>query len=91
MPVEFAIHGFHSASLAEEAYHRTAALLTETMGFRLSAEEAGRCRYVAPGAGPAGVVDIMCAPERRQGRMGVGTVHHLSLIHISCWTSGFRI
>ena len=78
VPVEFAIHGFHSASLAEEAYHRTAALLTETMGFRLSAEEAGRCRYEAPGAGPAGIVDIMCAPERRQGRMGVGTVHHIA-------------
>ena len=35
VPVESAIHGFHSASLTEGGYQRTASLLTDTMGFHL--------------------------------------------------------
>ncbi len=78
VPPESAIHGFHSATLGAEAWLRTAELLTDTMGFRQTAQEANRCRYSSPSGGPAGIVDVMCAPERRQGRMGVGTVHHIA-------------
>ena len=50
IPLEFAIHGFHSASLTEGGYQRTAALLTDTMGFRLVGEEGNRFRYALAGA-----------------------------------------
>src|SRR4030095_1650246 len=35
VPLEHAIHGFHSATLTEEGYEQTASLLTEHLGFRL--------------------------------------------------------
>ena len=45
VPPEFAVHGFHGATLSETGYEQTAALLTETMGFRLLAQEQNRFRY----------------------------------------------
>jgi catechol 2,3-dioxygenase-like lactoylglutathione lyase family enzyme len=78
VPVDVAIHGFHSATLSEGGYLKTAKLLTDTMGFHLRGEEQNRFRYVSPSRGPAGVVDVLCAPEHTQGRMGVGTVHHIA-------------
>lgn len=44
---EHAIRGFHSATLSEEGFDRTAALLTDTMGFKLVAKdnEEGRFRF----------------------------------------------
>ena len=39
IPQEYAIHGFHSATLTEAGYQRTAALLTDTMGYRLVRQE----------------------------------------------------
>src|SRR3954469_9216608 len=51
---------FHSATIAEEGYVRTAQLLTETMGFRLTKEEGNRFRYEVAEGGPAATVDVMC-------------------------------
>ena len=45
VPAEFAVHGFHGATLSETGYERTAALLTGTMGFRLLGQEQNRFRY----------------------------------------------
>jgi glyoxalase family protein len=44
---EYAIRGFHSATLSEEGYERTASLLTDTMGFKLVAKDSkeGRFRF----------------------------------------------
>jgi glyoxalase family protein len=44
---EHAIRGFHSATLSEEGYERTASLLTDTMGFKLVAKDnkEGRFRF----------------------------------------------
>jgi glyoxalase family protein len=48
------------------------------MGFRLIQQEGNRFRY-ALGAGNAGtMVDVVCAPEQRPGRVAVGTVHHIA-------------
>jgi catechol 2,3-dioxygenase-like lactoylglutathione lyase family enzyme len=78
VPLEHAIHGFHSATLTEAGYERTAGLLTETMGFRLVQREGNRYRY-ATGAGGAGAMaDVLCAPEEQPGRIAVGTVHHIA-------------
>ncbi|MBV9470185.1 MAG: VOC family protein, partial [Abitibacteriaceae bacterium] len=52
VPGEHAIRGFHSATLSEEGYERTAKLLTETMGLHLLQEEGNRFRYAAGDGGP---------------------------------------
>jgi catechol 2,3-dioxygenase-like lactoylglutathione lyase family enzyme len=78
IPREFAIHGFHSATLSEGGYLKTDELLREVMGFELIGEEQNRFRYIIPSRGLASTVDILCAPEQYQGRIGVGTVHHIA-------------
>jgi glyoxalase family protein len=78
VPVEHAIHGFHSATLSEAGYERTASLLTDAMGFRLIAQEGNRFRYAAEAGGPGAMADVVCAPEERPGRVAVGTVHHIA-------------
>ncbi len=79
---EQAIRGFHSVTLAEEGYERTAELLTGTMGFRKTGEDGNRFRYAAgegKGSGAAGsVVDLVCVPDSPRGRLGAGTVHHVA-------------
>jgi glyoxalase family protein len=78
VPADFAIRGFHSATLSETGYERTAALLTETMGFKLQGQEQNRFRYSIGGVGPGGVLDVICAPAAPEGRIAVGTIHHIA-------------
>ena len=78
VPREFAIRGFHSATLSETGYQRTAALLTDQMGFRLSGQEQNRFRYEADTGGAGKTVDVLCAPDNREGRVAAGTVHHIA-------------
>ncbi|HKU50729.1 MAG TPA: ring-cleaving dioxygenase [Nitrososphaera sp.] len=78
---EHAIRGFHSATLSEEGYERTASLLTRTMGFRLAAEDnkKGRFRFISsmnPSLGST--IDILCQPATSRGYGGTGTVHHIA-------------
>jgi glyoxalase family protein len=75
---EHAIRGLHSATLCVEAPARTARLVTETFGYEAAGEEAGRQRFRARGGAPAGIVDLLCQPDRMRGRMGAGTVHHIA-------------
>jgi glyoxalase family protein len=77
VPQEHAICGFHSATLSEEGYEKTAALLTGTMGLTLVGHEVNRYRFSA-GSGRAAVVDVLCTPDSRPGRLGAGTVHHIA-------------
>ena len=42
---EHAIRGFHSATLSEEGYERTASLLADTMGFQLVAKDNKEDRF----------------------------------------------
>jgi catechol 2,3-dioxygenase-like lactoylglutathione lyase family enzyme len=78
VPLEHAIHGFHSATLTEAGYQRTATLLTETMGFKLTQQEGTRFRYAAKSGEAGAIADVLCAPEERPGRVAVGTVHHIA-------------
>ena len=73
-----AICGFHGATISEEGYEQTARLLTATMGFSLVGSEGNRFRYRAPGDEDAAIVDLLCAPGGRFGRLGAGTVHHIA-------------
>ncbi|HEX8032936.1 MAG TPA: ring-cleaving dioxygenase [Ktedonobacterales bacterium] len=79
VPPEQAIRGFHSVTLWEEGYERTAELLTETFGFRLLATEENTYRYAASGEqGPATLVDVRCAPGFWRGSVAAGTIHHVA-------------
>jgi catechol 2,3-dioxygenase-like lactoylglutathione lyase family enzyme len=78
VPVQFAIHGFHSATLAERDHQPTAKLLTDTMGFKLIAQDGNRYRYAADSGESARTVDVVAVPNERQGRVLVGTVHHIA-------------
>ncbi len=78
VPVDFAIRGFHHVSLSENGYERTASLLTDTLGFKLIQEHGARFRYAASSGLPGTIVDLICAPEGRPGRVAVGTVHHVA-------------
>ena len=73
-----AICGFHSATLSEEGYEQTARLLTDTMGFSLVGNEGSRFRYQAGEGGAGAIVDLLCTPDGRSGRLGTGTVHHIA-------------
>jgi glyoxalase family protein len=78
VPAPFAVRGFHSATLREADHRTTAGLLTDTMGFRLAAQDGDRFRYAAESGGPAAIVDVVRAPGERFGRVLVGTVHHIA-------------
>jgi glyoxalase family protein len=76
--LDFAIRGFHHVTLSENGYERTASLLTSTLGFKRIQEQGARFRYAASGGAPGTMVDLICAPEGRPGRVAVGTVHHVA-------------
>jgi len=79
LPEPFALRGFHSATLAEEGYERTAALLQEVLGLKPIGVENRRFRYaVDDEESPASIVDVVCAPAGPAGQVGAGTVHHLA-------------
>ena len=78
IPPEYAIHGFHSATVAQEGYERTAFLLTETLGFRLVQQESNRFRYAVGRGEPSLIVDVVCMPDSAAGGLGSGTVHHIA-------------
>ena len=78
VPLEFAIRGFHSATLSQADIRGTAALLTDTMGFHLVAQDGDRFRYAVNDGHPAGLVDVFRRPEGKPGRVLVGTVHHIA-------------
>jgi glyoxalase family protein len=78
VPLEFAIGGFHSATLSESDHGATSALLTNTMGFRLLERDGNRFRYAVDSGESAAMVDVLHAPGERQGRVPVGSVHHIA-------------
>jgi glyoxalase family protein len=79
IPVEQAIHGFHSVTISEEGYENTAKLMAEVMGFKSIGNEQNRFRYRAgSGDGFASTVDLLCVPDAHHGGMGAGVVHHVA-------------
>lgn len=78
VPVEHAIRGFHSATLSEEGYERTAKLLTSTLGFKLIDHNGSRFRYRIGEGGVGSLIDVMCVPNIQPGIVSSGTVHHFA-------------
>ncbi len=77
VPAEHAVHGFHSVTLSEQGYERTARVLS-TMGFRKVSEEGNRFRFEVGEGGSGARADVLCASEAPHGRIGAGTVHHIA-------------
>ena len=73
-----AVQSFHSATIAEEGYEKTARLLTEVMGFAFAGEDGNRFRFTASGGGPSKIVDVLCSPDAARGMVSAGTVHHIA-------------
>lgn len=80
VPVQHAVRGFHSITISEEGYEKTARLLGEVMGFINVASEMNRFRYRAAPAddGPGNLVDLVCVPDAHHGSPGAGVVHHVA-------------
>ena len=78
VPERCAIRGFHSATVTEAGYERTAALLTGVMGFERRGEERDRFRFATRDRAPGAILDVVCAPGLRAGRVAAGTVHHIA-------------
>jgi glyoxalase family protein len=78
VPTEHAIRGFHHVTLCENGHERTALLLTDTLGFKQIAKQGNRVRYAVATGAASTIIDLVCAPEGRPGRIAVGTVHHVA-------------
>lgn len=78
VPLEYALHGFHGATLAESAHEATASMLTGTLGFKLLGNDGNRFRYAVGSGEPGTIVDVVGAPSLPRGRVSVGTVHHIA-------------
>lgn len=68
----------HVTAIAGEGYEQTARLLQDVMGFALVGNEGNRFRYQAGSGGAGAIVDVLCTPDGRMGRLGAGTVHHIA-------------
>jgi len=91
---DHAIRGFHSATLSEEGYERTATLLADTMGFKFIAKDNKEDRFrfgileknnsnqeaasASSSSSLGSIVDVVCQPEISRGYIGIGTVHHIA-------------
>ncbi|MGY3606914.1 MULTISPECIES: ring-cleaving dioxygenase [unclassified Bradyrhizobium] len=78
VPAEHAIRGFHGVTLLLETAEKTAAILTDVLGFREVAREGSVIRFAAPGDAQGGIVDIYEAKGFLRGHQGVGSVHHIA-------------
>lgn len=77
VPDEHAVKGFHSITLTEDGYEKTAGLLSTYMNHNLVVENSNRFRYSASGK-VGDLVDIVCEPDAMRGLGGSGTIHHVA-------------
>ena len=78
IPAEYALRGFHGATLSLEAQEQTGTVLTSLMGAQPAGSEGNRFRYLL-GEGPSRArIDLLCLPAGRLGTGGTGIVHHIA-------------
>jgi len=78
VPAEHAIGGLHSVTVWEEGYEHTAQHLTETLGFRLVAEEQNVFRYEVGAGGPGALITVRCGPDALRGMIAGGSIHRVA-------------
>ena len=76
--VDVAIRGFHSVALWTADYTKTAALLTEHLGFQLQGNDESRFRFTTGKPGFGQTVDLRNLPAIWRGAPGAGTIHHVA-------------
>src|ERR1700716_1856975 len=75
---EFAIRGFHAATLQLPDSAPTEKLLTETLGFQQIAEGGRRRRFSLGARSTSAQVDLVQRPDDPVGHIAAGTVHHIA-------------
>lgn len=78
IPLEFAIAGFHSATMALQAHNLTANLLTDLLNAEYVEESGNRRRYRFGNGNIGKIIDIVELPGSDGGRMGAGAIHHIA-------------
>ncbi len=78
VPSDQAIRGFHGTTLGLIEARPTAAVLTESMGYRLVTQSGHRSRYTVGLSGPGTYVDLWTDPALPRGLSGAGTIHHVA-------------
>ena len=73
-----ATKGFHSTTLTLQRIDETARILTDLFGYRLSAQEGNRYRFVTDTVENAAIVDLLETPTGNRGRNAAGTNHHVA-------------
>ncbi len=75
---EFAVRGFHTVTLNEFDIDKTVKLLTQTMQYKLVAEDADRFRFGVNGNVSGNFIDVVFADRAIRPLQGAGTVHHVA-------------
>ena len=78
IPSEHAIRGFQGVMLLLNSAQKSAAILTDVLGFREVAEEGSVTRFAVAGNARGGAVDIHLAEGAVRGHQGRGSVHHIA-------------
>ncbi|MES2485710.1 MAG: VOC family protein, partial [Bacteroidota bacterium] len=73
-----ATRGFHNVTLTLNSITRTAAILTDIFGYKLTAQEGNRYRYSTDAVDNANIVDLVELKEEKLGHVANGTVHHVA-------------
>lgn len=77
VPAEYAIRGFHSASMRLRDEGATDELL-KFMGYELAGTHSGIRRLVRPQGNGADFVDLETLPGAASAHLGAGSVHHIA-------------
>jgi len=75
---DVATRGFHNATLTLHQADPTAKVLTDLLGYRQTAQEGNRYRFVNENIDTANYIDIIEDPNAGYGRNAAGTNHHIA-------------
>ena len=78
VPEAMSIRGMHAATLFVHRLAETAAVLTDTLGYRQTETHGDVTRFVTGDGGPGELVDVRVWPVGPGGTGGAGTVHHVA-------------
>lgn len=78
VPTEHAIRGFHNITITSNNIQKTAAVLTDILGYRLQEQVVNRSRFITDTVSEAAIVDLVEAPGEAAGHVAGGSVHHVA-------------
>ena len=78
IPMDYAIRGFHGATLVLDSAEKTGAILTDVLGFREVGREGALTRFAASGEAKGCLIDIEEKKGVTRGHQGRGSVHHMA-------------